>query len=132
MPKNFAGKTYEVFVGEGKRWIIDSTHATRSAALEVAEKLLKAANHDGVRVVAENERTGEEEIIFEESTDCDDKVIKLNSVEDAPLCAEFIDFYRFPARRTAGRLLRNYLDDQGMTALEMIYNPAQLLMFENV
>ena len=130
MPKNFAGKTYEVFVGEGKRWIIDSTHATRSAALEVAEKLLKAANHDGVRVVAENERTGEEEIIFEESTDRDDKVIKLNSVEDAPLCAEFIDFYRFPARRTTGRLLRNYLDDQGMTALEMIYNPAQLLKFE--
>ena len=130
MPKNFAGKTYEVFVGEGKRWIIDSTHATRSAALEVAEELLKAANHDGVRVVAENERTGEEEIIFEESIDRDDKVIKLNPVEDAPLCAEFIDFYRFPARRTAGRLLRNYLDDQGMTALEMIYNPAQLLMFE--
>ena len=130
MPKNFAGKTYEVFVGEGKRWIIDSTHATRSAALEVAEKLLKAANHDGVRVCAENERTGEEEIIFEESIDRDDKVIKLNPVEDAPLCAEFIDFYRFPARRTAGRLLRNYLDDQGMTALEMIYNPAQLLMFE--
>ena len=130
MPKNFAGKTYEVFVGEGKRWIIDSTHATRSAALEVAEELLKAANHDGVRVVAENARTGEEEIIFEESIDRDDKVIKLNSVEDAPLCAEFIDFYRFPARRTAGRLLRNYLDDQGMTALEMIYNPAQLLMFE--
>ena len=130
MPKNFAGKTYEVFVGEGKRWIIDSTHATRSAALEVAEELLKAANHDGVRVCAENERTGEEEIIFEESIDRDDKVIKLNPVEDAPLCAEFIDFYRFPARRTAGRLLRNYLDDQGMTALEMIYNPAQLLMFE--
>jgi len=130
MPKNFAGKTYEVFVGEGKRWIIDSTHATRSAALEVAEELLKAANHDGVRVVAENERTGEEEIIFEESIVRDDKVIKLNPVEDAPLCAEFIDFYRFPARRTAGRLLRNYLDDQGMTALEMIYNPAQLLMFE--
>ncbi|HIC28647.1 MAG TPA: hypothetical protein EYO85_04265, partial [Rhodospirillales bacterium] len=61
---------------EGKRWIIDSTHATRSAALEVAEELLKAANHDGVRVVAENERTGEEEIIFEESIDRDDKVIK--------------------------------------------------------
>ena len=130
MPKNFAGKTYKVFVGEGKRWIIDSTHATRSAALEVAEELLKAANHAGVRVVAENERTGEEEIIFEESIDRDDKVIKLNQVEDAPLCAEFIDFYRFPARRTAGRLLRNYLDDQGMTALEMVYNPAQLLMFE--
>ncbi len=130
MPKTLAGKTYEVFVGEGKRWIYDSTHKTRSAALEVAEELLEAANHDGVRVVAENERTGEDEIIFEESIDRDDRVIKLNPVEDAPLCRELIDFYRFPARRTAGRLLRDYLDDQGVTALEMIYNPAQLLMFE--
>ncbi|MCH8882922.1 MAG: hypothetical protein IIA41_05410 [SAR324 cluster bacterium] len=129
MAKTLAGKTYEVFVGEGKRWIYDSTHQTRSAALEVAEELLEAANHDGVRVVAENERTGEDEIIFEESIDRDE-VIKLNPVEDAPLCAELIDFYRFPARRTAGRLLRNYLDDRGVTALEMIYNPAQLLMFE--
>ena len=130
MAQTLAGKTYEVFVGEGKRWIYDSTHQTRSAALEVAEELLEAANHDGVRVVAENERTGEDEIIFEESIDRDDKVIKLNPVENAPLCAELIDFYRFPARRTAGRLLRNYLDDRGVTALEMIYNPAQLLMFE--
>ncbi len=32
MAKNFAGKTYEVFVGEGKRWIYDSTHETRSTA----------------------------------------------------------------------------------------------------
>ena len=130
MAQTLAAKTYEVFVGEGKRWIYDSTHRTRSAALEVAEELLEAANHDGVRVVAENERTGEDEIIFEESIDRDDRVIKLNPVEDAPLCAELIDFYRFAARRTAGRLLRNYLDDQGVTALEMIYNPAQLLMFE--
>ena len=50
MAQNLAGKTYEVFVGEGKRWIYDSTHKTRSAALEVAEELLDAANHDGVRL----------------------------------------------------------------------------------
>ena len=130
MPKNLAGKTYEVFVGEGKRWIYDSTHATRSAALEVAEELLEAASHDGVRVVAESERAGEDEVIFEESIDREDKVIKLNPVKDAPLCRELIDFYRFPARRTVGRLLRDYLDDQGVTALEMIHNPAQLMMFE--
>lgn len=129
MAQNLAGKTYEVFVGEGKRWIYDSTHQTRSAALEVAEELLEAGNHDGVRVVAESEQTGEDEIIFEESINRD-KVIKLNPVENVPLCAGLIDFYRFPARRTAGRLLRDYLDDQGLTALEMIYNPAQLLMFE--
>ena len=36
MAQTLAGKTYEVFVGEGKRWIYDSTHQTRAAALEVA------------------------------------------------------------------------------------------------
>ena len=52
MPKNLAGKTYEVFTADGKRWIIDSEHPTRSAALEHAEGLLTAGNHDGVRVVS--------------------------------------------------------------------------------
>ena len=62
MAKNLAGKSYEVLVAEGKRWIYDSTHEARSAALQQAEELLASGNHAGVRVVAESARTGEEEI----------------------------------------------------------------------
>ena len=69
MAKNLAGKIYEVFTADGKRWIIDSEHQTRAAALEKAEDLLSAGNHDGVRVLSENERTGEEAIIFEDFHD---------------------------------------------------------------
>ncbi|MCH7551642.1 MAG: hypothetical protein IIA35_08110, partial [Proteobacteria bacterium] len=46
------------------------------------------------------------------------------------LCEDIADFYRFPARRTAGRLLRPYLDDQGVSALELAFSPGRLMMFE--
>ncbi len=129
MAKNLAGKSYEVFVAKGKRWIYESTHEVRSAALQQAEELLASGDHEGVRVVAETERTGEEEIVFEERIDRE-QVITLVPVNEAPLCEDFSEFFRFPARRTAGRLLRRLLDDQGMTALELAYNPGQLMMFE--
>ena len=83
MAKNLAGKTFEVFTADGKRWIYDSTHAVRSAALEQAENLLAAGGHDGVRVVAESARTGEEEVLLEERIDRDE-VITLTPVDDAP------------------------------------------------
>ena len=130
MPRNLAGKTYEVFTADGKRWIFDSEHPTRSAALEHAESLLTAGNHDGVRVVSESERTGEEEVIFEERVDRDDAVVRIAAIEDAPPCEDLADFYRLPARRTAGRLLRRFLDDQGVSALELAFDPGRLMMFE--
>jgi len=129
MAKNLAGKTFEVFTADGNRWIYDSTHEVRSAALQQAETLLAAGGHDGVRVVAESERTGEEEVLLEERSDRD-KVITLVPVDEAPVCENLNDFFRFPARRTAGRLLRNLLNDQGISALEFGFNPGQLMMFE--
>ncbi len=127
---NLAGRTYEVFTADGDRWIYESTHPVRSAALEHAEELLAASgSHDGVRVVAENETTGEQEILFEEKLDRA-KVVQLVAISDAPVCEDIIDFYAFPARRTAGKLLRHLLDDQGMTALELAFDPGQLMMLE--
>ncbi len=124
MAKNLAGKTYEVLTADGKRWIFDSTSDVRSKALEHAEELLGMGSHDGVRVTSESERTGELEVIFEERQDRD-KVNTLVAVDTAPMCNNLIDFYGFPARRTAGKLLRNLLDDQGITALELAFDAVQ-------
>ena len=126
---NLAGKTYEVMVAEGKRWIFESEHATRSAALQQAEILLQTGKHDGVRVNAESGRSGTQEVIFEEIIDRAN-VITIVPIDTASPCQDLADFYRFPARRTAGRLLRKFLDDQGLTALELAYNAGQLMMFE--
>ncbi len=130
MAKNLAGLTYEVFTADGDRWIYESTHAVRTAALEHAEELLEASgSHDGVRVIAESDKTGEQEILFEEKIDRPD-VVNLVAISDAPVCEDTADFYAFPARRTAGRLLRRLLDNEGMTALELAFDPGQLMMFE--
>ena len=129
MAKNLAGKTYEVLTADGDRWIFESTFDVRSSALEHAEELLGQPNHDGVRVTSESERSGDMEVIFEERHDRD-KAITLVAVDEAPMCDKLIDFYRFPARRTAGKLLRNLLDDQGMTALELAFDAGQMMMFE--
>jgi hypothetical protein len=126
---NLAGKTYEVMVADGKRWIFESEHASRSAALQQAEILLGGGKNDGVRVVAENERTGAQEVIFEEVIDRAN-VITIVPIDTAAPCRDLADFYRFPARRTAGRLLRTFLDDEGLTALELAFNAGQLMMFE--
>jgi len=129
MAKNLVGKTYEVLTADGNRWIFDSSFPTRSAALEYAEELLGLGSHDGVRVTSESERSGDLEVIFEERHDRD-KVITLVAVDESSMCNDLIDFYGFPARRTAGKLLRNLLDDQGLTALELAFDAGQLMMFE--
>ncbi|MDA1090115.1 MAG: cyclic nucleotide-binding domain-containing protein [Proteobacteria bacterium] len=132
MAKNLAGKSYEVLTAEGNRWILDSTHTVRSAALGQAESLLAVTFNkpEGVRVVSESERTGALEVIFEERLDRDPNVISLAPVHESPVCEKTIDFYSFPARRTAGKLLRRLLDDRGMTALELAFDPGQLMMLE--
>jgi CRP-like cAMP-binding protein len=126
---NLAGKTYEVLTADGKRWLLESEHATRSAALQRAESVLAVGKHGGVRVVAISERTGQQEVIFEETLDRAN-VVTIVPIERATPCKDLVDFYRLPARRTAGRLLRRFLDDQAMTALELAFNPGQLMMFE--
>ena len=70
--QNLAQKTYDVFIYEDERWLLDSHHAMRSAALERAEVLLAEKRFEGVRVVAESQRTGEEEVVLEEMIDIGD------------------------------------------------------------
>ena len=59
MRNNLAQKTYDVFVSEEGRWLIESHHATRAEAMARAEALLDEKRVAGVRVVAESQRTGE-------------------------------------------------------------------------
>ena len=130
MRRNLAQKTYDVFVSEDGRWLIDSHHEVRSDAMARAEELLGEKRFLGVRVVAESERTGEEEVLFEELADVGDKPLKIVPIEEAPVCASIGDYYQFPARQTAGRILRELLDQKGQTALELAFDYGALKMLE--
>lgn len=129
---NLAGKTYEVYQREKGRWLLAGQHTVRSAAMDAAEELLESARNEGVRVVSENTRTGEEEVIFEQLREVGDKALTIVPVDSAPLCNNLDEFLSAPARRTAGRLMHNYLADQGITALELAFDYGRLRMLERM
>ncbi len=130
MPRNFAQKTYEVFIADGSRWLFDAEFDVRSEAETYAAALIGEAKVPGVRVIAESHRTGNEEVILEERIDLADKPLQIVPVEEAAPCAELGDFYGFPARRTAGRLLRAFLDYHNKTALELMFDVGLLRALE--
>lgn len=130
MRQNLAQKTYDVFIFEDDRWLVDSHHDVRSAALERAEVLIGEKRFEGVRVVAESQRTGDEDVVLEEMLDIGDKPVKIVPIEDAPVCDSIGDYYRFGARKAAGRLLREVLEEKGITALELGFDYGALRLLE--
>lgn len=130
MRQNLAQKTYDVFIYEDERWLVDSHHEVRSAAIERAEILIGEKRFEGVRVVAESLRTGEEEILIEEMFDLGDKPVKIVPIEEAPVCDALADFYKFPARQAAGRLLRELLEQKGITGVELAFDYGMLRLLE--
>ena len=99
--QNLAQKTYEVLTADGGRWLLDSDHGMRSAAVARAEEIIADGNVEGVRVISESRRTGAEEIILEETLDAVENPVKIVAIEDAPVCAKIDDFYTLPARLAA-------------------------------
>ena len=128
--KNLAQKTYDVFIFEDDRWLIDSHHDVRSLAVDRAEEIIADRRFAGVRLVAESERTGEVEILLEEMLEIGDKPLKIVAITEAPVCTDVSEYYLFPARQTAGRLLREMLDQRNLTALELAFDYGTLRMLE--
>jgi len=128
--KNLAQKTYDVFIFEDDHWLIDSHYDVRSLAVDRAEEIIADRRFAGVRVAAESARTGEFEILLEEMLDIGDKPLKIVAITEAPVCADVSEYYLFPARQTAGRLLRELLDQRNLTALELAFDYGMLRMLE--
>lgn len=114
--------SFEVQVATGNRWTTDSIHPREAPAIKKAESLVAANNHDGVRILKESGNY-KPRVVFEKAcTGRPEKAITISTVTKAPFCKTYKDFYTFEARRTIGRLLRQYLDQEGMTALELLHD----------
>jgi CRP-like cAMP-binding protein len=128
---SFTSYTYEVFRQENGRWTVDLACTNRQEAIARSEVLLKANKYEAVKVTQENEATGKIEILVEESTGRKSgKIIKIAPIEDAPVCKELLDYYQFDSRRTIGRLMRQYLDDQFLTSLELLFDLGRMNSLE--
>ena len=129
MQTNLAGKTYEVQTESDGKWTLFASHNVKSQAIQQAQALLDSHKYSGVKVIAESDRKGDE-IIFNERAEVTDKGLTVVPIDSSPVCETPADCYQLEARRTIGRLLRQYLDDVGMTAMELAFDFGRLKMLE--
>ncbi len=115
---------FEIHALSDGRWTIHSTARGRTQSVDQAKELLATNRFEGVKVVREDEHSGEQEVIFEEERKGGGaKRTTITPVDEAPLCEDLEDFYGFEARKTISRLLRKYLDENGITVLELLHSP---------
>ncbi|MCW9044692.1 MAG: cyclic nucleotide-binding domain-containing protein, partial [Alphaproteobacteria bacterium] len=117
--------TYEIMVKVNGRWQFDAVKTTEAAAVSYAQTLIDAGPHDGVKVVQEEPGRIEQVVFEEDSKPVGGSPVSISSIEYAPLCETTADLYGYEARLCAGRLLRKYLDREGLTPLELLYGPGK-------
>lgn len=127
---NLSGKTFEVQVSDGGRWITVDVHVGRTSAITQAEELAESGKYRAVQVLSDSDRAGTE-VIFEKTLNSDnEKPITLVAIQQAPVCDNITDYYRLPARRTIARVLRNFLDHKCISALELLFDRTELKLLE--
>jgi len=125
--QEFAGKNYEVLGRKDGRWQVDSVYGDRAEALARAGELVGLAQHEAVRVVVEDDRLSREAVIFEQEIEGQrEKAVTVTAIQEAPPCQEIADYYAYPARRTVGRLIRQYLNENNLTVLELLFDSHHL------
>jgi CRP-like cAMP-binding protein len=118
--------TYEVQVSKEGRWNVAELCVTRGDGVKVAETLLAGGRVDAVRVLEEREGR-KPKVIFEKAgAGRAEKPITITAIEDSPVCRTPANFFSFEARLTVARLLRQFLDEYGLTALELLYDFGRL------
>ena len=118
--------TYEVQLSKEGRWNVAELCTTRGDGVKVAEALLAGGKADAVRVLEEREGR-KPKVIFEKTgAGRAEKPIAITAIEDSPVCQATSGFYSFEARLTVARLMRHFLDEFGLTALELIYDFGRL------
>ena len=118
--------TYEVQVRKEGRWSVAELCVTRGDGVKVAETLLAGGKAEAVRVLEEREGRNPKVIFEQAGADRSEKPITIAAIEDSPVCQEPENFFTFEARLTVARLLRQFLDQYGMTALELLYDFGRL------
>lgn len=124
--KGWSASTFEVQTAKGSRWLIDMTSSKRSEAMEHAEALLAKGQVEGVRVTEMRDDWPQEKVLLERSLGGGEKPLTIVAVANVALCEKLVAYYALPSRLTIGRILRGYLDRQGLTGMELLFNAAHL------
>ena len=120
---------YEVYGHDGRRWLIDCVRDSRAAALLRCEELAEDARAGFrlLQVVDAGRADGREMVIHEQAVHRKQaNRPRMQTVKDASYCEQLVDYYALHARLVVGRLLRPFLDDERVTALELLHDYTRL------
>ena len=114
---------FEVLAMSAERWTVYSSSPYKDAAIDQARALLAAGSVDAVKVTREGGMKEDEDVVFQEDKSGKGKKhAAITPVKEAPVCEDLSEFYSFESRRTIGRLLRKYLDEHGLLAIELMHD----------
>lgn len=122
-------RSFEVYGDDGARWLIDSVHDYKRDAVRRCEELAADPNNSFVRLqVREEGRFKNRAVVVHEQECARDagRAVQVQPVDEAPYCKRLIDYYALQARRVVARLLRPFLDREGITALELLHDYPRL------
>jgi hypothetical protein len=120
---------YEVYGHDGRRWLIDCVRESRASALMRCEELAEdaRAGFTLLQVVDAGRPDGRERVIHEQAVARKQASRpRMQTVQDASYCERLVDYYALHARLVVGRLLRPFLDDERVTALELLHDYTRL------
>ncbi|GAA0590425.1 hypothetical protein [Caenispirillum bisanense] len=113
---------FEVQVQRDGRWIVEAVVEDEGPAIREADKILARANCQAVRVV--RDRLGRETTVYEKDRggSANGANVAASAITEAADCADVEDLYALPARMTAAKVLRRWLDANKLTPLETLHN----------
>lgn len=135
---------YEIHVQVEGRWRIEAAHAPeelRSGGLlsrwdvdavekrliAQARKLLASGKYEAVKVIRERQRTGgpgtRTEIFMEEAGEREKVLTARDIREPPPPCQSFDDLASRPACRVLNLVLRDFFEEEKLSALETLHSP---------
>lgn len=125
---------FEVQLKSEGRWLTDRIFPDETPAVAHAQQALESNQHEAVRVIEERHgRNGfvHERVVFEEARlGVGQRSVKASPIEEAAFCDSTAELLELPARRTVGRVLRQYLDHIGLVPLELMFSGGQLRQLE--
>jgi len=131
----FPSDRFEVWVDDFRRRTLDSVFDEKDLAISVARKLFRERRLRSVDVerVTPRRLGGEDrKTVHTDKRHDERKQVALSGEFDGRVvCKTVDDFYSLPAMTVIGRILRGYLDHQGLTVIELLHDPQQAKRLNN-
>jgi len=124
-----AGGRFEVYGYDGARWLIDSVHDTLASAIGRCEELAAdyRARFQTVQVIDQEKFANRRAVVHEQArARGGGTAVRIQPISEVSHCERLIDYYMLQARLVVCRLLRGFLDDERITALELMHDYTRL------